>query len=223
MNKKDEYEIGERLVCRDYIKVKYVGKKGKALCKNFEYKITEIGEDTLTLDNEFTLPIKTIRRSFIHNYCRTCHSFQGLSVDMPITIYDWKCEWASRKWIYTAVTRARQLDQVFFKEYKEEKNPKEEAERTAYLKDKICGYIQQDRCARREINRDHYITVDWLRSCIGKPCHNCGDLLMYERNEKGNITSNLTAQRVNSKDAAHELDNIVPFCIECNRAMSNRE
>jgi hypothetical protein len=38
----------------------------------------------------------------------------------------------------------------------------------------------------------------------------------------GAVQCNLTAQRLNN-DIAHRLDNIVPFCVECNRAMSNRE
>jgi len=92
----------------------------------------------------------------------------------------------------------------------------------SYLRDKVDGYRQQDRQAGREIVPERYITPDWLRNCLGKPCHNCGDCLMHERNERGRITSNLTAQRDNN-DIAHELENVFPMCIECNRALSNRE
>ena len=88
------------------------------------------------------------------------------------------------------------------------------------MRNKVDGYRQQDRQARREITQGRYITAEWLKDCLGKPCNNCNDCRMYERNERGRITSNLTAQRLNN-DIAHELDNVVPLCIECNRALSN--
>ena len=46
-------------------------------------------------------------------------------------------------------------------------------------------------------------------SCVGKAC------------EHGKIDCNLTAQRVNNNEA-HHLDNIIPYCVYCNTAMSNR-
>ena len=222
MGKKEMYEVGDRLVCRACIKAKKQGQRATPLYKNHEYKVTAVTADSVTLEEEITLPLSTVRKCFIYNYCRTCHSFQGLSVNVPITIYDWKSKWVDRKWIYTAVTRARQLDQVCFKEYEEVVRPSEEAEVTAYLRSKICGYRQQDRRDGRQAHGDNYVTVEWLRSCIGKKCHNCPDILMYERNDRGNLVSNITAQRINN-DLAHELDNVLPFCVECNRAMSNRD
>jgi hypothetical protein len=243
LGKSAEFEAGERLVCRAYLRVKKPGQRTAALYKNYEYEISAVNDESITVANKIsiagddddyeetveehiTLPIATVRKCFIYNYCRTCHSFQGLSINKPITIYDWKCQWASRKWIYTAVTRARQLDQVCFKEYGDDvsdtRRLKEEKEIMSYLRDKVDGYRQQDRQAGREIVPERYITPDWLRNCLGKPCHNCGDCLMHERNERGRITSNLTAQRDNN-DIAHELENVFPMCIECNRALSNRE
>ena len=147
---------------------------------------------------------------------------QGLSVGVPITIYDWKSKWVTRKWIYTAVTRARELNNVTFKEYREQVNPKDEADLNRYLRDKVTRYIQQDRIAGRHINKETYITAEWLRNCIGRPCHNsCGDCLTYERNDQGRIVSNITAQRLDN-DLGHELENVVPMCMECNRQLSNR-
>ena len=222
MKKATEYEVGETLVCRAYIKAKRSGVKAATLFKNYEYKITELTADTLTLDDHTILPLTTVRKCFIHNYCRTCHSFQGLSVNVPITIYDWKCEWASRKWVYTAVTRARQLDQVHFKEYTYRRCPKDVKDVADYMQKKVAGYKYQDTIGRHEICPERYITPAILMGWLGKPCHNCGDCLMWERGDKGAVVSNLTAQRLNN-DIAHEVDNIIPYCTECNRAMSNRE
>ena len=55
---------------------------------NYEYKITALECDAITLNNTLLVPIDTVRKNFIHNYCRTCHSFQGTSLDERITIFD---------------------------------------------------------------------------------------------------------------------------------------
>ena len=57
-------------------------------------------------------------------------------------------------------------------------------------------------------------------SCVGKACGSCGDCMTYNRSH-GKINCNLTAQRVNNNEA-HHLDNIIPYCVYCNTAMSNR-
>ena len=59
----------------------------------------------ITLSNAMTLPISLIKKNFVHNYCRTCHSFQGSTIEEAITIFDHKFAYATRKWLYTAVTK----------------------------------------------------------------------------------------------------------------------
>ena len=59
------------------------------------------------------LKLEVINKHFIHSYCRTCHSFQGSSIDGKITIFDWMFFFVNRKWIYTAVARATELKNVF--------------------------------------------------------------------------------------------------------------
>ena len=68
----------------------------------------------ITLSNAMSLPVVLIKQNFVHNYCRTCHSFQGSTIDEAITIYDHKFAYVSRKWLYTAVTRATNLKHVYF-------------------------------------------------------------------------------------------------------------
>ena len=113
MGKRGAYEVGESLVCKpSYLKVKRQGAKPLPLYKNYEYKIVAVELDIVTVDTGdeiVALPIDMVKKNFAHNYCRACHSFQGLSVDVPITIYDWQRNYATRKWIYTVATRARRL------------------------------------------------------------------------------------------------------------------
>ena len=101
LGKRGAYEVGESLVCKSsYLKVKRQGAKPLPLYKNYEYKIVAVELDIVTLDTGdeiIALPIDMVKKNFVHNYCRTCHSFQGLSVNVPITIYDWQCKYATRK------------------------------------------------------------------------------------------------------------------------------
>ena len=42
----------------------------------------------ITLSNAMPLPISLIKKNFVHNHCRTCHSFQGSTIEDAITIFD---------------------------------------------------------------------------------------------------------------------------------------
>jgi hypothetical protein len=81
---------------------------------NYEYTITEITQDNITLNRNLIVPIHLIKKNFVHNFCRTCHSFQGSSIDDAITIFDWKFVHVDRKWIYTSITRATDLKKGVF-------------------------------------------------------------------------------------------------------------
>ena len=70
------------------------------------------------------------------------------------------------------------------------------------------------------IDNEKYITLDWLKSCFGKACCNCGDSFIFEVKHTRPI-SNLTADRKDNK-IAHAIDNISPLCITCNTSLSNR-
>ena len=182
--------------------------------------ITKVGKTTITLDDKFEVPLSMIKKNFTYNYCRTCHSFQGSSIDEKITIFDWNFWHVNRKWLYTAITRATELKNVVFYNYTED--VKEKYWLDTYLTKKIDGYIAQDMAAGRLVGQSKYITKGWLKDCFGKSCQHCGDCLMYECDENYRITSNLTAQRIDNS-LPHNDDNVVPFCVHCNCSMSNRE
>ncbi|MFM7978143.1 MAG: C-terminal helicase domain-containing protein, partial [Candidatus Fonsibacter sp.] len=75
--------------------------------------------DMITLSNGMALPINLVKNNFSHYYCKTCHSFQGNTIDEAITIFDHKFAYVPRKWLYTAVTRATNLKHVYFYDYDE--------------------------------------------------------------------------------------------------------
>ena len=73
----------------------------------------------ITLSNAMTLPVNLIKKNFVHNYCRICHSFQGSTIEEPIAIFDHKFAYATRKRLYTAIAKATGLKQVYFYDYDE--------------------------------------------------------------------------------------------------------
>ncbi|MFM7978034.1 MAG: C-terminal helicase domain-containing protein, partial [Candidatus Fonsibacter sp.] len=83
------------------------------------------GWDMMTLSNAMTLPINLIKNNFAHNYCKTCHSFQGSTLEESITIFNHKFVYVSRKWLYTAVTKATNLKQVYFLRLRGERRERE--------------------------------------------------------------------------------------------------
>jgi len=114
LNKKDDYEVNEYLVCRKYLKI-----KSHTFNVNFKYKIIKIDGNNISIIDEtipdkiHTLKIDVITNHFIHAYCRTCHSYQGSSIKDEITIFEWYLSFTSRKWIWTAITRTTDLDKVY--------------------------------------------------------------------------------------------------------------
>lgn len=123
-NRKGEYEVGEFLICREYTKT-----NTSVFNVNFKYKIVHIGNDNImTLKNIKTnvlqsLHIDKVRKNFVFAYCATCHSAQGSSIDDDITIFDYN-HWDIRnckEWLWTAISRARDLNKVKFFKYSSDK------------------------------------------------------------------------------------------------------
>jgi len=215
LKKTANYEVGETLVCRKYLKL-----KGSKFNVNFEYVIKSISCTSIYVQElggtgVRELKLEQVQKHFIHSYCRTCHSFQGSSISEKITIFDWALLCANRKWIYTAVTRATELKNVVF--YSGPVNEVDEGVLDKYLDKKVENYKKQDREHGREIPSD-FVTRDWLKAQFGKVCSDCGDCLRFDI-QGGRVESNLTADRLDN-DEAHHLNNIVPLCVSCNQRKS---
>jgi hypothetical protein len=214
LKKLEPYEPGEVLICRSYFKMKRV-----VFHVNYEYHIEKVEGSMVHLLGGIAVPMDLIKKNFTHNYCRTCHSFQGSSINKPITIFDWKFVHVNRKWLYTAVTRARDLKKVVFYDYEEAKEDKEQM--LQYFQHKVEKYKQQDKKAKRVISENSYITKEILAGWVGLSCNSCGDCLTYSR-AGGKVDCNISAQRVDNNEC-HSKENVVPYCVYCNTAVSNRE
>jgi hypothetical protein len=180
----------------------------------------QCGRDVDELPEEFDVAKYIIKDSFIFNYCRTCHSVQGSSIDESITIFDYKYEHTSREWLYVAITRATDLNQVYFYDYKED-NTLTNAIIKAYFDKKINGYKKQDQEAKRTINKEQFVNQEWLMTCINQRCFSCNIDLFVDVSSNGYCHSNITADRLDNS-SAHHLDNIRPCCYHCNCSLGNR-
>ena len=246
LGKKNNYEIGEKLVCRKYFK-----HNGNNINKNFEYIIDDVQPECMILRDENTnetmkLKNKSIEDHFIHYYCNTCHSRQGSTIKKPITIHQWDFIHTSRKWLYTAITRATHFDNVYFmvkkiqpfqpvQPVKKELSDEEFQNRkiNSYFENKIRRYIKQDYEAGRitrteQLNKCgdgiecvyHYDKDNYVNVEWLRKCIGicCGGC-------GNNLTLDIDDDNFVSSDITaqrldntlpHYLDNIEPMCIKCN-------
>jgi hypothetical protein len=214
-NKKKEYYAGEFLICRDYIK------KGDITCKkNFEYEILNVWvkSETLTLREThsnitITLPIDTVRKSFIFRYYCTAYSLQGSSIDEEINIFEWNHWYATKEWLWVAITRARKLDNVYFYDGLESPEFNQELVYN-YFNKKIQNYKKQDKAAGRDINSGEYVSADWFMDKFHNKCHHCKNNFNFDFN-RGMVSTDITADRINN-ELAHYKSNCVISCNVCN-------
>ena len=216
-NRKGEYEVGEFLICREYTKTKL-----GTFNVNFKYEIVYIGGGIMKLKNVKTNTLQSletdkVRKNFIFAWCSTCHSAQGSSINDEITIFDYNHFLVKNypEWIWTALTRCRDLNKVKFFKYSNDTN--DEFNRKcimSYFERKVEKYKLQDRTAKRKIPRDGYVNVEWFLGNINNQCNYCGCGFHIDM-VKGNVMSNITCQRKDN-EMTHTLDNIVPFCCRCN-------
>ena len=84
-------------------------------------KVIDFDEKTITmkLDNaddenkDIVIVNKTdFHKSFVCNYCSTTHKNQGATIDRNIQLWDWDKMTIDRRIGYTAVSRARKMEQV---------------------------------------------------------------------------------------------------------------
>jgi hypothetical protein len=226
LGKKNDYEVDEKLVCKKFFKIVRKDDDNKSkninINKNFEYVIVSITDKHVTLKDESTsetisLTLKQIETNFIHSYCNTCHSLQGSSIKKPITIHEWNYKHVSRKWLYTAITRATDLDNVHFmiKDENVKENRLKEQKIKHYFEQKCLGYIEQDNAKNRPMNEQDYVNVKWLENCVGKCCGGCGCNLTLDIDDNYYVESDITAQRLDNS-LPHYISNIIPMCKNCN-------
>ena len=81
---------------------------------------------------------------------------QGSTIQESLTIFDYKFFFVSRKWLWAAIGRARNLDDVYFYDYSEDEEFNLNLIK-AYFKNKIKGYLKERLTqAMRRQNTENY-------------------------------------------------------------------
>ena len=153
---------------------------------------------------------------FTLKYCNTVHSAQGDTIEDKFVIADLfsRHEGITKEWLYTAITRAADLNAIFFLgQSLYDENIAEVA------KEMVRRYKEQDRASKRVVNDDLYITDSWIqlkyRMC--SQCKVCGEHMTFERRNPKKVTVNRLCNQV-----AHESTNCELMCKECNASLSDR-
>ncbi len=203
----DDYEVGEILTCRKRCQSK---NRSFSTYVNFEYKIINVSADSLRLldedtQTEFSIPRRIVDTHFVYGYCSTVHSMQGSSIDGKYVIFEWNHRYVSRKWLYVALSRSTNLNNIYL--FKDKPEEIDDQLVKKYFLNKIENYKKQDKNKKFEIH-ENYIDIDWLKKCIGKSCGSCGCQLELEV-VNGKVQSNITADRIYNT-SPYSKDNIRP-------------
>ena len=220
ISKVNNVEVWEGLELQ--CKTHYKNKGGFKTFVNNLYRVEGIGKyikivDQADSNNVFHMERDMLWKIFALPYCYTCHSKQGCSIAEAITIFDANTPYVDRYWLYTAITRARELDKVSIFIHSDQSVAKlEESKLKQYIANKVNCYKEQDKLANRPITED-YVDWDWYEKEFGKnqSCHHCQKGFEWKVDKDKNITSDLTFDRLDDS-ICHSKGNLVLSCWYCN-------
>ena len=99
------------------------------------------------------------------------------------------------EWLYTCITRARDLSRVKFFRYKNDTDDEFNMNNIiSYFERKIENYKTQDRKNKFVIPKEGYVNKQWIINNITNNCNYCGGGFGISMNN-GNVKTNLTCQR----------------------------
>ena len=216
--KRDGFFKGMEVVCKSHYKTK----KFK-LYVNYYHTIKSIKKDEIIIheqldNNDISLTYEVFNKHFKMPYANTCDSVQGLSIDKKITIFDCNTPYVDRYFIWTALTRSTNLNNVQIYEHsKGEVMSLKRSRVRVYFNKKIHGYKQQDKKNGRQHTSDDYIDPEWfkLQYRTHKKCPLCDVLFEVKIQEDNKVTSNITADRIDN-NKPHIKSNCKLACLSCN-------
>jgi hypothetical protein len=201
-----QYYVGLELICKKTLK--------NGCCTNGTYQIIDIDDNIFTLmdlEESYIVEKETIKAYFDMPYARTCHSYQGLSENEALTIFDLDHYMTDNDWVYTAITRTTDLNNIYIYDGKYPYK-KDSRDLKIKIQERIQGHLKYDIDTGKEI-LGKYITLDWVlnklkNNKICKYCHKHFD------------TSNIESFSIDRKDnnIGHIEMNCQLICRRCNNA-----
>ena len=215
-----KYCKNDKVVCRKRGTFSKLENKGVyRVYPNFEFWVsgwTRTGVvliDVLEDNARIEVKIPEFHEHFLPASCTTVHSAQGSGIGTSFVIADFRSKFVSKQWLYSAVSRTRDLDNVYFLEQN-----LHDANVESMLTRMVAGYKHQDMLRFGAYPSDEgYIDPLYIRSefqRIGGKCAMCGDFMGFE-------TRSATKVTVNRQDnaLAHTIENCELICLRCNSSM----
>ena len=227
LKNKEDYKVGQEIICK-----KYERKKDLLLNVNYTYKIIKLTKTDAIIRDEvdekdYKITMNMLYTNFKLPYCLTCDSIQGLSFgeDDKITIFDSNIPHTDRKFLWTAITRARKLDNVsIFIHSQSEVEALTQSKIRLYFNIKVNGYKAQDKKANREFDENNYVSEQWINEKLTECNYTCKYCKIYfdlSIDENANINSNISVDRINNK-LPHAKANCQLCCVSCNKSKSDK-
>jgi len=140
------------------------------------------------------------------NYSITCHAVQGFSINEKYTIFDINHTMITAKWLWVAITRNTNLENVSI--YMSKPNPIDYISLDKIIKERILGHYNSDSC--RDIIGE-YIDVAFIRNKLFKvkKCCLCRNVFDLNDGESWSI------DRLNN-NLSHVKHNCQLICRNCN-------
>lgn len=216
-----EISMGDKVIMKKFIE------KGDIWAKNEIYTVMYINKNKNEVmlqnidKNQDTLSIKQFEECFELAHAYTGYSLQGSTMEQEKTvIFDWWTGLASAYWLNVALTRSRNLDNIYLSNFRVRNgclNADYQAEDEVHIKANslVKGYQQTD--AEQGLKSD--ITADWIiqkcEECSFR-CSKCSNLM---------DTTGNTAFSVNRKNNRlnHLQSNCEVICCRCNKSLKDRQ
>lgn len=216
-----EYWIGLNLICRKYNDIN----KNIKIFVNYIYQIIDINDKEFIIlepvdDIRIKLDIDFIDKFFSLPFSSTIFSIQGLTINEPITIFDYGNVYTNKNYLWTCITRVKKFEDInIFIHHETQNNFLLKSRINLFWKNKIYGYKIQDKKNNFDINTDDYINLEWINNTfnnINKNCIYCKEFLYITFDNNNKIVSNIVLDRKNN-NLYHSINNINFICINCNR------
>jgi hypothetical protein len=210
--------LGQTLRCRKF-------NKSPRLYVNYTYTVSGIerlpgGEVTIQLEEtgEFAWTPLKLKHHMIYDGAATCHSLQGLTAEDGITLFEVGLWCASRAWFYTALTRARNLSEIYFWDGDDVSGlaPVLRHDFKAILEAKLPHYALQDKAAGRPWDEGDFIDGDHVMALYDSQNGQCVFCLeWFPARWQPRDSNQVTVDRLDNS-LAHVKGNCVLSCLRCN-------
>ena len=142
-----------------------------------------------------------------------------ITVNDKMTIFDCNTAYVDRNYIWTAITRSSDFNNVqIYQHSRKEVENLDQSRMMLYFESKINDYKTQDKKASRNYKKIEYVDVDWIinqyNRDMGNYCCGCNEKFILGFCD-GSIETNITVDRIDNS-LPHMKTNCRLLCLHCN-------